>query len=141
MLVCKKQPPNFRNTLRDGMSKSLKLCTYKTHMHVLILLMVHRFKMIWNVQKDNFFRRWRAQDPRVADFDQAITQYIELSNKVQQVDTLTNVEFILLDCSPLKFSTIAHCDEWQNRFHNLLLDMASTKLNDICTSLAENAKR
>lgn len=93
------------------------------------------------MQKDAFFRRWRAQDPRVADFDQAITQYIELSNKVQQVDTLTNQEFILLDCSPLKFSAISHCDEWQNRFHNLLLDMATTKLNDICNSLVENSKK
>ena len=54
---------------------------------------------------------------------------------------MTNVEFILLDCSPLKFSIIAHCDEWQNRFHNLLLDVASTKLSDLCSSLSENSKR
>ena len=100
-----------------------------------------RFKIIWTVQKDAFFRRWRAQDPRVSDFDQAITQYIELSNKAQQVDTLTNVEFILLDCSPLKFSIISHCEEWQNRFHNLLLDLASNKLNEICTFLSENSKK
>lgn len=99
------------------------------------------FKVIWTVQKDAFFRRWRAQDPRVADFDQSITQYIELSNKAQQVDTLTNLEFILLDCSPLKFSIISHCEEWQNRFHNLLLDLASTKLNEICTFLSDNSKK
>ena len=41
-----------------------------------------RFKMIWMTPKDKFFRRWRDQDPKVADFDQSITQYIELSNKV-----------------------------------------------------------
>ena len=41
-----------------------------------------RFKMIWVTPKDKFFRRWRDQDPKVADFDQSITQYIELSNKV-----------------------------------------------------------
>ena len=54
---------------------------------------------------------------------------------------ITNVEFILLDCSNLKFSIIAHCDEWQNRFHDLLLEMASTKLSNICTSLKENSKK
>jgi dynein heavy chain len=96
--------------------------------------------MIWNVNKDTFFRRWQQQAPRVADFDQSITQYIELSNKVQGVDTLSNQEFILLDCSPLKFSAISHCDEWQNRFHGLLLSMATNKLHDICTSLDENSK-
>ena len=103
--------------------------------------MLCRFTSIWTVQKDAFFRRWRAQDPRVSDFDQAITQYIELSNKAQQVDTLTNVEFILLDCSPLKFSIIAHCEEWQNRFHNLLLDLASSRLNEICAFLSDNSKK
>ena len=77
----------------------------------------------------------------MSDFDQAITQYIELANKAQQVDTLTNLEFILLDCSPLKFSIIAHCEEWQNRFHNLLLDLASGKLNELCTFITENSKR
>lgn len=77
----------------------------------------------------------------MSDFDQAITQYIELSNKVQNIDTISNIEFILLDCSPLKFSIISHCDEWQNRFHNLLLDMATDKLSSICSSLEENSKR
>lgn len=51
------------------------------------------------------------------------------------------MDFILLDCSLLKFSIIAHCDEWQNRFHNLLLETATRKLNDITSSLEENSKR
>ena len=48
-----------------------------------VATLLFSFKMVWTVQKDAFFRRWRAQDPRVADFDQSITQYTELSNKVQ----------------------------------------------------------
>ena len=119
------------------MHESYCHCYYMYSFH----LFSHRFKVIWTVQKDAFFRRWRAQDPRVSDFDQAITQYIELANKAQQVDTLTNLEFILLDCSPLKFSIIAHCEEWQNRFHNLLLDLASGKLDELCTFISENSKR
>ena len=97
--------------------------------------------MIWDVPKDSFLRRWRAQEPRVSDFDQSITQYIEMSNKVQQMDTLSNQEFILLDCTPLKLSAIAHCEEWQQRFHSMLMDIATTKLNNITNSLAANSKR
>ena len=97
--------------------------------------------MIWEAQKDLFFRRWRNQDPKVVDFDSSISQYIELSNKVQQKDTITSVEFVLLDCSALKYGVIAHCDEWQNRFHALLHEMASNKLNGIYASIEENTKR
>ena len=97
--------------------------------------------MIWEAQKDVFFRRWRNQDPKVVDFDSSISQYIELSNQVQQVETITSVEFVLLDCSALKFSIIGHCDEWQNRFHALLHEMASTKLSSIYASIEENTKR
>lgn len=97
--------------------------------------------MIWEAQKDLFFKRWRNQNPGVVAFDSSITQYIELSNKVQQKDTITPVDFVLLDCSALKFGIIAHCDEWQNRFHALLHEIASQKLNDIYTALDENTKR
>ena len=49
-----------------------------------------RFKMIWVTPKDKFFRRWRDQDPKVADFDQSITSYIELSNKVSLLRIVCN---------------------------------------------------
>ena len=52
------------------------------HSGYFFFLPLCRFKMIWVTPKDKFFRRWRDQDPKVADFDQSITQYIELSNKV-----------------------------------------------------------
>ena len=97
--------------------------------------------MIWEAQKDVFFKRYRNQGPRVVDFDTSIAQYIELSNNVQQVDTITAVDFVLLDCSGLKLGIIGHCDEWQNRFHALLHEMASEKLSSIYTQLEENTKR
>jgi len=77
----------------------------------------------------------------VSDFDQSITQYIEMSNKVQQMDTISNQEFILLDCTPLKMSAISHCDEWQNRFHNMLMEMATSKLNSITQALVDNSRK
>lgn len=110
-------------------------------MPIRIVIPLSSVKMIWDVPKDTFFRRWRAQEPRVSDFDQSITQYIEMSNKVQQMDTMSNQEFVLLDCTILKLSAIAHCEEWQNRFHNMLMDIATTKLNTITDSLATNTKR
>ena len=97
--------------------------------------------MIWEAHKDVFFKRYHKQGPRVVDFDTSIAQYIELSNNVQQVDTITTVDFILLDCSGLKLRIIEHCDEWENRFHALLHEMASEKLNDIYSKLESNTIR
>ena len=97
--------------------------------------------MIWEANKDVFFKRWRNQSPKVVDFDSSISQYIELSNKVQQVDTITSVDFVLLDCSGLKLGIIGHCDEWQSRFHSLLQETASQKLNGIYASIEDNTRR
>ena len=63
-----------------------------------------RFKMIWVTPKDKFFRRWRDQDPKVADFDQSITQYIELSNKVSLLTEGSSANSTLM----LSFVILSH---------------------------------
>lgn len=65
----------------------------------------------------------------------------EWSNNVQKQDTINNVEFIVLDCSPLKFAILSHCNEWQSKFCNLLLDMASRRLSNLCSFMKDNAKK
>ena len=57
------------------------------------------------------------------------------------MDTIINLGFILFDCSPLKYSIVAHCNKWLNRFHDVLLDTASKKLGDICNFIAENSAK
>ena len=68
-------------------------------------------------------------------------RFDELANKAQSVDTINNVEFVMLDCSPLKFAIVSHIDELVTRLQNLLLEMASTKLSDICDFMSVNAKK
>ena len=52
-----------------------------------------------------------------------------------------NKEFVLLDCSPIKGAILAHCAEWQQRFHGLLLEMATKKLCDMYAFLEDSQKR
>ena len=54
---------------------------------------------------------------------------------------MLNIEFVLLDCSPLKFALLGHCNEWQNKFTTLLREMASQKLLELHNFLKDNAKR
>ena len=51
---------------------------------------------------------------------------------MQRDDTITPINFCMLDASTLKFAIMEHCNEWQNRFTNLLYEMTCAKLQ-VCT--------
>ncbi|KAI3375810.1 hypothetical protein L3Q82_004092 [Scortum barcoo] len=68
-------------------------------------------------------------------------RYTEEANKVQQEETVVNIRFVRLDCSPLKSSLVQHCSEWQTKFTQLLSHMASTRLKELHASLQDNANR
>lgn len=68
-------------------------------------------------------------------------RYTEVANNVQKEETVLSVQFVLLDCAPLKFSLVQHCNEWQGKFTQLLSLMASTRLKELHVFLQENALR
>lgn len=68
-------------------------------------------------------------------------RYTEKANSVQQEETVVNIQFVMLDCSPLKSSLVQHCNEWQTKFTQLLSHMASTRLQELHASLQDNANR
>ncbi|XP_076804743.1 dynein axonemal heavy chain 2-like [Clavelina lepadiformis] len=99
------------------------------------------YKEIWEINKDAFIRRYQRLNPPVLSFDSDIGRYTEVSNNVQKEDTVLNIEFVLLDCSPLKFALLSHCNEWQNKFTTLLKNMASQRLAELTEFLKTNAER
>lgn len=68
-------------------------------------------------------------------------RYTEVANNVQKEETVLNIQFVMLDCSPLKFALLSHCNEWQNKFTTLLAEMASQKLSDLHKFLKENQEK
>lgn len=60
---------------------------------------------------------------------------------MQKEETVLNIQFVLLDCSHLKFSLVQHCSEWQNKFTTLLKEMAARHLLELHTYLQENAEK
>ena len=70
-----------------------------------------------------------------------LNRYTEVENNIQNQETVQTIQFILLDCSPLKFSLLSHCQEWQNKFTSLLLKLASQSLVKLITYFEENAQR
>ncbi|XP_053319883.1 dynein axonemal heavy chain 2 [Spea bombifrons] len=99
------------------------------------------FKMIWELNKDMLIRRYQRLNPMVSSFDADIGRYTELANNVQKQETVQTIQFVLLDCSHLKYALVQHCHEWQNKFTDLLRHMATEKLMELHSYLKDNADK
>lgn len=73
--------------------------------------------------------------------DTDLCSYTEVANNVQKEETVLNIQFVLLDCSHLKFSLVQHCSEWQNKFTTLLKEMAARRLLELHTYLRDNGEK
>eukprot|EP00064_Thunnus_orientalis_P006207 superscaffoldBa00000637_g6223 len=100
-----------------------------------------RYRDIWEVNKDSFIQRYQRLNPPVTSFDADIHRYTEKANNVQQEETVVNIRFVMLDCTPLKSSLVQHCSEWQTKFTQLLRHMASNRLKELHASLQDSANR
>ena len=70
-----------------------------------------------------------------------IDRYTEVANNVQMIETFANIQFVLLDCSPLKFAILGHCQEWQNKFTGLLFEIATSHLSELNTYIDSNTEK
>ena len=64
-----------------------------------------------------------------------------MENNIQNQETVQTIQFILLDCSPLKFSLLSHYQEWQNKFTSLLLKLATQSLVKLIKYFEDNSQR
>ncbi|GAB5580480.1 dynein axonemal heavy chain 2 [Prionailurus iriomotensis] len=99
------------------------------------------YREIWEINKDSFIRRYQRLNPPVSSFDADIARYAEVANNVQKEETVLSIQFVLLDCSHLKFSLVQHCNEWQGKFTALLKEMAARRLLELHTYLRENTEK
>ncbi|KAH6590256.1 hypothetical protein BASA50_009516 [Batrachochytrium salamandrivorans] len=98
------------------------------------------FREIWEINKDAFIRRYAKLKPSLSTFDADINRYNEVANNTQKEETLTNVNFIRLDCSPLKQALVSHCSLWQNTLTALLNTNAATELTNLHKLFAQRTK-
>ncbi|TSK77047.1 Dynein heavy chain 2, axonemal [Bagarius yarrelli] len=100
-----------------------------------------KYREIWEIKKEPFIQRYKRLNPSVSTLDADIARYTEVLNNVQREETVLNVQFVLLDCSPLMFSLVDHCTEWQDKLTQLLIHMASNRLKELHSYLHDNAQR
>ncbi|XP_075307002.1 dynein axonemal heavy chain 2 [Odontesthes bonariensis] len=100
-----------------------------------------KYCAIWVMNKDSFIQHYETQNKPASLFDEDIQRYSENAKSVQEEETLFNIQFVRLDCSPLKSSLVQHCIEWQTKFTQLLSQIASTQLKELYDSMQDNANR
>lgn len=105
------------------------------------LLTWNNFREIWEINKDIFLLRYEQRNPIVSLFDGDIARYTEVENIIQIQETIQTIQFILLDCSPLKVNLLGHCKVWQNRLTELLLKLATQSLNKLVQYFEDNTKK
>ncbi|KAI9224867.1 dynein heavy chain and region D6 of dynein motor-domain-containing protein [Blastocladiella britannica] len=86
------------------------------------------YREIWEINKDAFIRRYAKLKPAMSTFDADINRYNEVANNAQKEETLSNVNFVRLDCSPLKHAIVTHCHLWQSKLTTLLNNNANGDL-------------
>lgn len=101
----------------------------------------NNFRELWEISKDMFLLRYEQRNPAVSTFDGDIARYTEVENNIQNQETIQTIQFILLDCSPLKFALLGHCQEWQNKFTSLLLKLATQTLDKLMRYFEENTQK
>ncbi|CAF0814718.1 unnamed protein product [Didymodactylos carnosus] len=94
---------------------------------------------LWDVDKERFIARYEERYPDASFFDADINRYTEVANNVQSRDTLTTVQFVLVDCSPLKNALAIHCLEWQSKLTALLLKLATNSLQQLTNYIEDNS--
>ncbi|KAI8821286.1 dynein heavy chain and region D6 of dynein motor-domain-containing protein [Fimicolochytrium jonesii] len=121
-------------TIQNGMSSNAVKCQQ-------YLRTWDTYREIWEINKDAFIRRYAKLKPALSTFDADINRYNEVANNTQKEETLTNINFIRLDCSLLKHALVSHCNSWQNKLTTLLNNNASTDLISLHKMFVEKAEK
>ena len=121
-------------SIMGGMSSSLdKLQKFLTFWE--------KYKHTWDYDKDAYIRRYAKANRTLAAFEGDIQRYKDLQNEIQAEETIVNMNFICIDCSPLKQAIVQHCVSWQGKYTSLLHGNALHELKELREIFSENTTR
>jgi dynein heavy chain, axonemal len=78
------------------------------------------FRELWDVDKERFIARYEERNPDVSRFEADILRYIEVANMAQSRETFTTIQFVSVDCTPLKNALYIHCLQWQGKLIGMI---------------------
>nr|XP_015801752.2 dynein axonemal heavy chain 2 [Nothobranchius furzeri] len=101
----------------------------------------YKYRDIWGMNKDNIINNYKRQNPPLSSIDADIQRYSEKANSVDQEKACSCIQFVRVDCSPLKLSLVEHCREWKAKLTELLSQEACSRLQELYSTIQDNADR
>lgn len=89
------------------------------------------YKQLWEQDKDAYMKRYERQNKSLAAFEADIISRKETEERIQNEDSIVNMAFLKVDCTPLKQSMVSHCENWVDRFTALLNDISRRELESL----------
>jgi len=69
----------------------------------------------------------KAQKP-LSSYEADVAEFLNKQDEVAHEETTANVNFLFIDCGPLKQALSAHCDLWRGKLTGLLNKQAAAEL-------------
>ena len=90
-----------------------------------------KYKSLWELDKDQFIRRYAKQNRPLEQYDTDIQRYKDLQDDIQNEQLNSSVSFIMLDCAMLKANLVDQCVQWQAKLIGLLNSNAFSDLEGL----------
>ena len=90
-----------------------------------------KYKSLWELDKENFIRKYAKQNRPLSQYDIDIQRYKDLQDEVQSEEQNSKLSFIMLDSNLLKISLVDHCLQWQTHLISLLNTIARKDLEGL----------
>lgn len=99
------------------------------------------FRDIWEVDIEEFTRRYKDVGIDLDDFETALSKYFDISNQVLIQDTISTITFLTVDCSKLKIKVLEFITKWKNSYKEILCYTVQEKLKILYKYLEENVEK
>jgi dynein heavy chain len=90
-----------------------------------------KYKLLWEMDKDSFIRKYAKSNNTPAKFDMDITRYRMQQSEVNGETSQHVINFVRIDCNGLKDALIGHCLQYQGKLTGLLNQNGAQELHDI----------
>jgi len=90
-----------------------------------------KYKVLWEMDKDTYIRKYAKANRPPTQFDNDITRYKLQQQEIMGETSYHMINFVRVDCNVLKDSIAGHCLQIQGKLTGLLNSIGATELQSI----------
>jgi dynein heavy chain len=100
-----------------------------------------QYKALWEMDKDQYIRKYAKNNKPPSQFDVDVTKYRNLQSQITGETSQHIINFVRVDCNVMKDSLIGHCLQCQNKLTDLLHHNGHEELKSILNLFKDSSER